>query len=660
MRLSLLKELLPPAVLFAVNYYLCAELFHREYIDQLGSIEAVYIGLARYIQENWRDLTWFPLWYGGIPFQNTYAPLLHLLVAAVGTVLRIPPGTAYHATTAFLFCLGPCMLYWLARRMSRSWTGAFVAGLAYTVVSPSAMLISGIARDLGGLFAGRRLQTLVGWGEGPHVSGLTLVPLAWLMLLWCWRRPTVIRVILSAFLCGAVAITNWHAGFTLAIGIVCLVFASDEYRRLAGLTVLVAAAAYGLVAPWLPPSTILTIQTNARTEGVAHAITIGGLVARFAGLGAILLTGRWLFGGVRVSNRWKGDVYIRFVVLFTALTSTLTLASEWVHFDFLPQANRYHLQMEMGLSLLAGILAAKLLDGRPRWVTAVTLTLLAILSVHPVKQVRRVTRDLNIREIDMRQTPMFKIASALESRHRVYLAGAHGFWLNAFSDAPQFDGGFSHGVINPAWRTAWYAINANEPGDRAVLWMKAYGVHAVAVSGPDSVEPFKPISNARKFDGILPPIWHEGDDTLYRVSAPPSLAHSIEPAALIARRPESLEDLRVYVAAIEKSALAFDWTTRHSAKITGILPAGNVISVQISYHPGWSAVVNGQPRAVRADGLGQMIVDPKCTGICRIDLNYDGGAEMRVARRLPWIVLALFGIAALRSRRKPAPGRLAS
>ena len=43
----------------------------------MGSIEAAYIGLARYIANHLGELSWFPLWYGGIPYADTYPPLLH-------------------------------------------------------------------------------------------------------------------------------------------------------------------------------------------------------------------------------------------------------------------------------------------------------------------------------------------------------------------------------------------------------------------------------------------------------------------------------------------------------------------------------------------------------------------------------------------------------
>ena len=71
-----------PALLLLLNLYIARELFITEYLAQMGSIEGAYIAIARYASQNRGDLSWFPLWYAGIPYQNTYPPLLHLIVAA--------------------------------------------------------------------------------------------------------------------------------------------------------------------------------------------------------------------------------------------------------------------------------------------------------------------------------------------------------------------------------------------------------------------------------------------------------------------------------------------------------------------------------------------------------------------------------------------------
>src|SRR5579872_2699366 len=168
--------------LFLGNVYVCRELFRIEWLKHMGSIEGAYIGISRYILGHWHDLSWFPLWYNGVPYQNTYPPVLHLLVALAAKLFGYTPQHAHHWVTALFYCLGPVTLYALALRLSQSRWTAFGAGAIYSFVSISAWLVPAIARDLGSPLHPRRLQALVFYGEGPHIAAMTLLPLALLFI----------------------------------------------------------------------------------------------------------------------------------------------------------------------------------------------------------------------------------------------------------------------------------------------------------------------------------------------------------------------------------------------------------------------------------------------------------------------------------------------
>src|ERR1700680_1715614 len=83
-------------VLFLVNAYICWRLFRLEYSQFMGSIEAAYIGISRHILASGGDLSWWPAWYVGIPFQNAYPPLLHFLVAGAAAVGQVSTARAHH------------------------------------------------------------------------------------------------------------------------------------------------------------------------------------------------------------------------------------------------------------------------------------------------------------------------------------------------------------------------------------------------------------------------------------------------------------------------------------------------------------------------------------------------------------------------------------
>ena len=88
---------------------------------------------------------------------------------------------AHHWVTAIVYCLGPVTLFALARRLGASLRAAFLAAIFYSALSPSAWLMPAIGHAIG-LLSPERLTALVFYGEGPHITSLTLLPLAILFL----------------------------------------------------------------------------------------------------------------------------------------------------------------------------------------------------------------------------------------------------------------------------------------------------------------------------------------------------------------------------------------------------------------------------------------------------------------------------------------------
>jgi hypothetical protein len=629
-------------LLAAVNVYVCRELFRIEYLNHPGSIEAAFISIARYARDTFPDLTWFPVWYNGIPYQNSYPPLLHWVVAAVSRVTDWPAALAYHATVAFFYCFGPVALFWLCYRLSRSLGVSFFGGLLHSVVSPSAFLIGDVRRDLGSLMRPRRLQTLVIYGEGPHVAGLALLAVSILLLDIAIRKRRPLWYVLAAASCAATALTNWLAAAALAIAVASYLLAQDrtQLTRSAVAVVLIAVAAYAFAAPWVPPSTIRTIQFNARTIEGDYTQYARGLPLRLLALAAVLALAKFALARVRASRALQFGAY------FTIVTGAIALSWEYARMVFVPQPHRYHIEMEWGIAILVPFALAPLIRRiPPRAQMAVAIA--CILAAVPfAKAGRRYARYI-IEPVDMRTRVEYKIARWVDANlrgERVMLPGSSSFWLNAFTDTPQLGGGFDQGTTNFLIRVALYVLYSSDgTGDRdteiSLAWLKVFGVHAVATGGPGSGEYFKPFRNPRKFDGKLDVLWRDGDDVLYRVRARTfSLAHALTRAGLPARAPVNgidIEPLRPYLKALDDPALPPAnawWTSRHSMIIGAQLKPEHLVSVQISYDRGWRAKANGRAAGVSGDPLGQLVIEPDCDGACTIELVYDGGLEARLAR----------------------------
>lgn len=633
--------------LFAVNAYIVRELFAVEYLPFMGSIEGAYIGLARQLSRNW-DLTWWPLWYAGIPYQNTYPPLLHWITALAARFTHVSPAHSYHFVTAFFYCIGPVTLFWMAYRLSGLLWPSFAGGLAYSLFSPSTLLLVAARNDVGGVFGPRRLQALLEYGEGPHVASMALLPVAIVALDVAITRRRPVFYVLAAFTMAAVVLTNWLGALALAAAVIAYMLAKrpHDLKRVSLACLALGAFAYALAAPWIPPSTLAAIRINAQRIGGPYPITTAHLKYAAVILIAMILLWSWC-------ERRMLSAHVRFFAVFTFLISAAPLAGAWWQIYLVPQPDRYHLEMEMALCPLVAFAVALQVRHLSRMLRVVALLCLVAFGILQIKPYRRAAHDWT-RSIDIHTTSEYKTASWIDQNmhgRRVFVPGSDYFWLNAFTDTPQLEGGFDQGVTNPLLPVIHYQMyagtgTANE-GELGILWLKAFGVHAVAVCGPHSTEVYKPFRNWKKFEGLLPVLWRDGDDVIYRVlpdSA--SLAHVLPPERGMTHPPASALDVdfvRAYVASLENPALPpvdMAWQNRHHAVLTADLQKDQVLLVQVTYHPGWHARVNGAARPVSKDPIGLVLIAPQCAGRCVVDLEYGNDAEMLAARALSWTALA--------------------
>jgi hypothetical protein len=648
------------ALLFLLNAYLCYGLFGVEYLRHMGSIEPAYIGLSRYMLAHWRDFSWFPAWYAGIPAQNAYPPVLPWVVSLAALLRGVSTAHAYHWVTALIYCLGPVALFALTLRLSGSPRAAFLAGVLYSSLSPSEWLIPAIGRATG-QFHPERLTALVFYGESPHIVALTLIPLAILLLDLALERKRAPYFALAVLSFSSVALTNWLGAFTLALGTLAYVLArgvpSKLFARDVGFVIFLAMTAYCLTAPWIPPSTIATVHTDSKLAGGNFTEAGTELLHWTPAILLILLVLKLVFR--------RFPTYFQFAIFFAFLTALPPLANTWANTAIVPQPERYHLEMELALALLAGLLldaALRRLPARPALFATIAL-LLAL--IWPIKSDRHYARDALILTIDITTTSEWRTAQWLNQHWRggrVMLPGSSMFWLAAFSDTPQIGGAFDQGVTIPVYGPITYEIASGDSAgshaaEIAMLWFKALGVQAVAVSGPGSTEVYKRFSNPAEFEGILQPLWRDRGDVLYDAGSPTSLAHVMAASDLVTKMPINgidLAPLRPYVAALVNPRYppaSFEWTSLHSARIQTDLPPNSVVSIQVSWSAGWHATMNGRVLRVLKDALGFMYVVPSAAGPASISMDYDGGAEMIAAHWISGVTLALLALACLIPRR---------
>jgi hypothetical protein len=324
----------------------------------------------------------------------------------------------------------------------------------------------------------------------------------------------------------------------------------------------------------------------------------------------------------------------------------------------------------LGLCLSLGM-AAALLPPRAARVLAV---LLLLFSGEQLYRGNRYWQGL-IKPIAIAATVEYRVAEWCDRNlhgARVMVPGTIQFFWSAFTETPQMGGGFENGVVNYVDRIAQFQVlsgaglTALNDVPVSLLWLKAFGVQAVAAGGKASREYYHPFVNGAKFAGVLPELYRDGDDAVYAVPLrSASLAHVMGREKLVVHRPINgidLVELRRYVEALDDPALPeaqFVWRTQHSAEVLADLGPGQVAQVQVTYHPGWHATVNGRAAAIVPDGLGFFAIASDCTGRCRMELVYDGGREQQIARAASLLLvlcwLAWAGVS-MRRHRVPSTG----
>lgn len=624
---------------FFLNAVICREIFHTGYVRFRDSIEGAYIGISRILLEHPGTLGWFQQWYCGIPFQNTYPPLFHVLAALWAWVSGTSTAVAHHAVGGFFYCLGPAGLFLLARALSRNTGASFGAALLFSLISPSVFLMPLIRQDVGSLFHARRLQALVRYGEGPHVAAIALALIATIALHYAIERGTPGRIVAAALAFAAVFSTNWLGSAFLFLCCLSYILARSFDRRLwrmLSIFGVAAALGYGFVLPWIPPSTMAAVRRNAQYNigyypmGPAQAV-YGALL-----IGALLLF-KWML------EKRRASLGLRFAVYLLVLTAGITLPADRFPVYVLPQPVRYHLEMELAIALVLGIgigpAIVRALGRQYVWAIAV----LAILGAIQFRTTRRYARRI-LTPIDIHQTIEYQAATWLRQHRpgrRVFAAGSTEFWLTAFSDNPEVGGGFGQGVIDPEVPALSYGIPyTSGDGANSAMWLRVLGAQVLLVSEANGRDAYNyDWHDPGKFRGVLPELWRQGGDVVYAVpSRSDALAHVVRAEDVVRRPPPNVLDMaqaRKLDADMQDPSLPiadFRWIDPSTAEASANAGRGQVFFFQISYHPGWHAVVNGKSAAIQRDGLGFMVVEPNCNGACRIRLAYDGGTEMRLAR----------------------------
>src|SRR6185312_1409334 len=87
-------------LLFALNAWICRELFTADFVNNLLSNEAIFATIGRFFRDHPFDHRWYPWFNAGMATEHAYQPLLPALTAVISALTGWSVSRALHFVLA--------------------------------------------------------------------------------------------------------------------------------------------------------------------------------------------------------------------------------------------------------------------------------------------------------------------------------------------------------------------------------------------------------------------------------------------------------------------------------------------------------------------------------------------------------------------------------
>ncbi len=658
--------------IFFLTAILIGPLFKLVYLNRWPSIESTFIADGRMMAENLPHRNWQPLWYCGTRADYVYPPGVRYGTAILSKALHTSPARGYHLYIALLYCLGIVAIYFLVRVGNGSRGFAWLAAAASALLSPSFLFLPLIRHDAVFL-APQRLHVLIDYGEGPHISALSILPFVFAAMLLAVRRGSLAWVAVAGVAAAAVVTNNFYGLTALAILFPILAWACflarPNWRVLVYFST-AAVLAYGLTAWWLAPSYVLVTSRNLKL--VAEPGNMRSVVVLAVIVLVFLVVTLELAARVRSAYQffvWGGCLFL----------SLYILGHVYFQFQVAGDSNRLVPELDLFLILVCIEVLRWMWSARPRrlpaWVPRACAVAAVLACYWPAAYYVKRAYKLFPEDHAWRDGVEYRTANWMHENlpgQRALTTGSIRFWYDAWHNLPQMDGGSQQGLLNSNVVTAQWRIVRGGDMELTRLWLQAMAVDAAIVPEKASKEIYHDFSG--KIAGLwrttFPILRDDGEGNIYyRIDRRvPGIARIVDSTRMrgLAPIPDQAENapLRAYVDAIEAEPVAGD--SRRRLRITrpntdeihleSSLAQSEAILVQETYDPGWHAYDGGQPVQIDKDPVGFMLLDLR-PGTHNIVLAFEPTLEMNAGRTLTCVTIILvMGLFVIEYRRRISHG----
>ncbi len=649
-------------VIFGLAAVLIFPVFRLEYLDNWKSIESSFIAQGHALAENWPHHLWQPLWYCGTRADYAYPPGPRYGVAIFSSLLRVSAARGYHVFIGLCYAFGFLVLYLWTRTATSSRGAAWLATVSIALASPSFLVLPDIWND--SMFhVPQRLHVLMSYGEGPHISSLAMLPIAWL---GAWKRfhgGNARWLCLSAIGIALTVTINFYGLVTILITMPLVLWACLLERpdwRIVRDAVLIGVLGWGLTAWWLVPSFVRVTSRNLYLVSPAGNswslpvligllsiyLAVSLMLRRFAWFSAypfFIWSGLWWLAAYILGFRWFG---------FQVAGNPIRLIPEMDIFAILCFVQ------------LAGIIWRWTPDGSLKLVPRIALLVLLFFAYRPSwRYVKHAYHEFP-KAPNWQERVEYKTETWLYQHfpdERAFVTGTIRFWYDTWHEGQEADGASQQGILNPLLPGAqWIVVHGKDP-KIIMWWLQALGVDIMVVPGKDSQEPYRDIEDPKKYDAVLPLLRDDGEgNRYYRVPrGAPGIVRIVDRARMGAVPKIRVEGLttqvQAYAEAVE-SAVGGDrarcqWRGSDVMDIVAEVGLGEALLVQETYDPNWRAYESGRAQAIQADAVGHMLIELP-PGSHTIRMVFETPAEVVAGRFIAILCLLTMVVSAIRATSK--------
>ncbi len=579
-------------------------------ISSMGQATLIWsvITLGKFFSDNFPNISWYPFWYLGNPFNYLIGPVIPLLMMILN-LIHVPHIFGYLIILVLSVILGGYGMYVLVLSYKVERRLSLLTALLFTIF-PAMYIVLQYQNGL------------------KHIA-ISCIP----YLLILSKKYQVSRDILLGFiislLIAFMLLINSSILLTICISLAAFIL-SLKKNEIGGDTLLknILFILLGVCIStfWYTPGYWWVVLSNPSAGGIP-------LIRLFMNLiqGALqflpLIFALWIV-------KWriiKLSEFQVFALFFSFTFLILSLIRFLLDPDFIMDWTGFVPELQMGSAFILAAFGGRFLKQKSAFIFFSAICI--IVSVGTLYK-------LSISTIDVSQQKftenIVKITDVVRNDERIFLSGTPVFWINNKKEITQVRGVNDMASIHKWWAHGAYQIREGEDAALASYWLRTLGASYVLVHDEASIEKFRDFKNTEKYadnDYFEEKVVSRGD-YLFKVKGS-SIARIADARLIQISSPKNGADAKIlssYVLAFKRN-IKFILNKPNEISMNVDLRVNEIVSLSLTHDSRWK-IIKGEGKIV-SDALSNIAIIPEKSGVQEFVLRYSRSS-------IDWLIPFLF------------------